>query len=88
MLHIKYYGIGTTTIMKIYKKIGLNTRKNPKVINKDKTNSFEINIKKIIQGKQLKNLITDCVMFKKKIKIYKSSILINKQPKKNVKKNI
>jgi hypothetical protein len=87
MLITKHFGVGNTTIKKIYKKIGLNIRKNPIFINKDKKNKIENYKNQQIQGKQLKDLINECFLFKKKIKKYKSSIIINKQFKKSVKKS-
>lgn len=86
MFEIKNFGIGNTTIKKIYKKIGLNLRKNPFFINRDRKNKIEKYKNQQIQGKQLKDLTNECFLFKKKIKIYKSSIIRNKQSKKNVRK--
>ena len=86
------FGVGNTFSKIIFKEIGLNSRKNEVFLKKEHKRKVDNFLKKNLLGKDLRSQMIECLEFRKKIKIYKSSVLnpknkIDGKKKIKIKKN-
>lgn len=64
------FGVGTSTIKKVYIQSGFNSRLQHIFLKSKHLNALNINFKKnYISGKELKNVLNDFKIFKKNLKL-------------------
>jgi len=68
---INNYGIGKNKSIEILKHVGLNLRKQPKVLKLKQQIDVEKKLKKSLHGKKCKDNVKDLILFLTKIKTYK-----------------